>query len=87
MTSWEIEEAVFELEEVRLVIRVDAKANFPNDYNYVRASSGATTVNEWLNARVKPVLAGQAVAIVIDGNGKVPHGRTKMSTIRDSYVH
>jgi hypothetical protein len=83
MNVWEIEQEIFEREEVRVVIRAPWKTHL-GAYNYQRAASGTSSVTEWLQQRVIPAVQGHEV-VVIDGNGAVPHGRTKMSTLRASY--
>lgn len=85
MNVWEYEKSVYEREEVRIVIRAPWKTQV-GDYMYERAASGGTSVSSWLDARIHPVLGGLEV-VVLDGTGSVPHGRTKMSTLRDSYEH
>lgn len=66
-----------------MVIRASAGAQLGN-YQYSRKAAGNTSVNEWLQQRVIPVVAGHEVA-VIDGTGRFPHGRTNMETLRASY--
>ena len=83
MTPWEIEQAVFELDEIRIVIR--AKTNTPlGSYQYTRKAAENASVAEWLDQRIRPIVDDHGV-VVIDGNGNVPHGRTRLSTLRASY--
>jgi hypothetical protein len=84
MTPWEIEQAVFDLEEVRIVIRAPATERL-GDYPFARKAASNTSVTEWLQQRVMPILGDNAV-VVIDGSGRIPHGRTKMETLRASYT-
>jgi hypothetical protein len=83
MTAAEIEQAVYEREEVRIVIRAPSRAVL-GDYTNVRAAPGTASVAEWLAQRILPQMVGQEV-VVIDGNGAIPHGRTRMATLRASY--
>lgn len=83
MNVWEIEQAVFEREEVRIVIRAAWNEQLGN-YSYQRAAPGTCSVTEWLQQRIYPAINGREV-VVIDGNGAIPHGRTRMSTLRASY--
>ena len=83
MTAAEIEQAVYDLEEVRIVIRAPARAPM-GDYTNVRAAPGTASVAEWLAQRILPLTGGNEV-LVIDGNGAIPHGRTRMATLRASY--
>jgi hypothetical protein len=83
MTALEIEQAVFNLEEIRIVIRASAGTPM-DDFKYVRAAAGTSSISEWLQQRILPLTNDNEV-VVIDGNGTIPHGRTKMSTLRGSY--
>lgn len=83
MNVWEFEKTVYELEEVRIVIRAPWRSQVA-DYGYERAASAGTSVTSWLEARVLPAI-GDFEVVVLDGGGSVPHGRTRMSTLRDSY--
>jgi hypothetical protein len=83
LTALEIEQAVFELEEIRIVIRAPANGNF-EPYQYTRKAAENASIAEWLEQRVKPIINGHGV-VVVDGNGNIPHGRTRLSTLRASY--
>jgi hypothetical protein len=83
MTPQEIENAVLELEEVRIVIRANSSAKL-GDYKYNRKAAGTMSVSQWLEGRLHPILNGNGV-VVIDGNNAIPHGRTLMDTLRESY--
>ena len=83
MTPWEIEQAVFELEEIRIVIRADTTKQL-GAYQYARKAAENASISEWLEQRIKPIIMGNSV-VVVDGNGNVPHGRTRLSTLRASY--
>lgn len=83
MNIWELEQAIYEREEVRIVVRGPIRTQV-DDYQYQRAASGTSSVTEWLNQRVYP-LTGTHEIVVIDGNGAIPHGRTRMATLRASY--
>jgi hypothetical protein len=83
MTAFEIEQAVYALEEVRIVIRASWRTAL-GDYNYLRAAAGSTSISEWLQQRIYP-LTGNSEVVVIDGSGAIPHGRTKMTNLRASY--
>lgn len=84
MTAREFEDAVFDLEGVRIVLRCPVNTPLP-DYLYDRRAAGNTTVNEWLAARISHRIGGHDVA-VIDGLGGYANRRMKMSTLRDSYA-
>lgn len=84
MKAIEIESAVFELEQVRIVIRCPAGAHL-GDYNYERRAAGNSSVSEWLQQRIIPLLNGNEVT-VINGHGEIPHGRTRMERLRQTYA-
>ena len=83
MNAWELEHRIYEMEEVRIVIRTPS-SNPLQGYTYQRAAPGTMSVSEWLRNRVYG-LTGNLEVVVVDGNGAVPHGRTRMSTLRASY--
>ncbi|MBY0431372.1 MAG: hypothetical protein K2Q10_09250 [Rhodospirillales bacterium] len=83
MTVDEFEDAVYELEEIRIVVRI-SKNTIVSDFKYERKAAANTSVTQWLEARIKPLLNGVQVAVV-SGNGTTPHGRTKLETLRASY--
>ena len=79
-----IERQVFELEEIRVVIRAP-KNELLDAYNYLRKTPASTSVTEWYSNRLKPLL-GNYEAEIIDGRGNIPHGRTNIETVRNSYA-
>lgn len=84
ISAKDFEEAVLDLEGVRLVLRCP-KAQLVRPYNYDRMSANNSTISEWLNARVTDRVDGVEVS-VIDGLGGEPVRRMKMSTLRASYA-
>ncbi len=84
MTPTEIEQKVFELEQVRIFIRAKSSENF-GDFKYMRKAADASSITEWLLSRIRP-LVGDSEVVVVDGSGAIPHGRTRMSTLRASYI-
>jgi hypothetical protein len=84
MKPAEIEQAVFDLEEVRIVIRADVRAEL-GDFTYDRRAAGNASISDWLDQRIRPLIGKHGV-VVIDGSGALPHGRTKMEKLRESYV-
>ena len=79
----DLEKRIFELEEVVITIRAPSDAKV-EDYPYERKAAGNTSVTDWIEGRVKPLLGGYEASI-INGDYSSPHGRTKLSTLRDSY--
>ena len=89
ITVRDLEAKIFDLEDI--VVRIRASQDTPvTDYVtmadevYVRKASGTTSITDWLDQRVRPCLNGLEVS-VISGDYTTPHGRTKLSTLRDSY--
>ena len=79
----EFEAKVLEKEEI--VIRVRAPSNTQvSDYSYDRKAAGNSSITDWLEGRIKPLLNNNEV-IVIAGDYATPHGRTKLDTLRSSY--
>ena len=80
----DFEQAVYELEEVRIVVRASLRTKVAA-YAYTRKAAGNTSVNDWLDSRIHPLIDGAEVS-VINGNGGIPHGRTKLENIRSGYA-
>ena len=78
------ESKVFELEEVRIVVRADPNA-MVDDYDFQRGASAGTSITKWLDNRIKPLIDGYPV-VVVDGEGSIPNGRTHMANLRRSYI-
>ncbi len=85
MNAWQIEQQVFELEEVRIILRCPWNQDF-EDYLYERKAAGNASITEWLDQRVRPLI-GNIQVVVVNGSGEIPHGRTKMEKLRASYEH
>lgn len=84
VSATELERQIFEKEEVRVVIRAPRDTQF-DEYKYDRKASTTTSINDWYNTRLKPIL-GQHDADIIDGYGTNPHGRTGIEKVRTSYA-
>lgn len=80
----ELEAAVFDLEEVRIVIRASARTEVGN-FEYARKAANNSSITEWLQQRIVPLLNGYEVT-VINGHGEIPHGRTRMERLRETYA-
>lgn len=83
MTVKEFEEAVWQLEGIRLVIR-EAPGAEVADYDYERCGQSDYSLSEWLRNRVYPRLDGQEV-VVVNGYSTMPHGRTRLDNLRATY--
>jgi hypothetical protein len=84
MRPVEFEQAVFDLEEVRIVVRADPNADL-GDFEYDRKAASNASITDWLEQRIYP-LTGEYYVVVVDGSGARPHGRTKMEKLRSSYA-
>ena len=84
MTVKEFENKVWRIEGVRVVVRAAASAAV-QDYGYRNAADKTWNLSEWLENRVVSKLNGYDV-VVIGADGKVPHGRTLLRTIRERYA-
>ncbi len=85
VSATEIERQIFNLEEVKVVIRCPRNIEFA-PYDYERKAAVNTSITEWYNKRLKPII-GCYDADIIDGNGNNPHGRTNIENIRNSYAN
>ena len=85
VSAAELERQIFELEEIRVVIRSNKLTPKYEGYNYSRKASSSTSITDWYHTRLKPII-GEDEATIIDGNGNNPHGRTNIETVRNSYV-
>ena len=83
MTVGEFEEAVWNLEGIRIVIRAATNVQI-EDYNYANAAQWNSPLTRLFRNRIEPKLDGNAF-VVIDGSGTQPNGRTHFQTVRDSY--
>jgi len=81
----ELEDEVYNLDEIRIVIRASRKLEI-GDYQYERKAADNTSITEWLEQRIYPLLGSERVRVeVIDGYGGLPHGRTKLGSVRATY--
>jgi len=83
-TASDIERQIFEKEEIRVIIRAPQDERFPKGYEYDRKSAVSTSAKVWIDKRLSPII-DNFEATIIDGNGQIPHGKTKLETIRKSY--
>lgn len=79
----EFESKVLEKEEIVIKIRAPANTQV-QDYNYDRKAAGNSSITDWLDGRIKPLIKNNEVAIIA-GDYAPPHGRTKLDTLRKSY--
>ena len=84
MTTEQFEDKVFDVDKVRIVLRTSKYKTTFEDYPYVRKAGDKTSINDWLDTRIKSLI-GDCEVVVIDGSGQYPHGNTNMETVRKSY--
>jgi hypothetical protein len=88
ITVRELEERILELEEIVIRIRAPhlstVREYASKDGPYTRKAAGTTSITDWLEQRVKPCI-GDLEYSIISGEYTTPHGRTKLSTLRNGY--
>ncbi len=85
ISATDLERQIFELEEIRVVIRAPRETKF-DSYNYERKAAANSSISDWYNTRLKPILGSDFDAEIISGYGTSPHGRTKIENVRNSYA-
>lgn len=83
MTLYELENKIFSLEGIRIIIRT--KRNNFKDYEYVRKCPDNTSIKDFLDTRINWLLEDEEIAVVINGYGEIPNIRTHIGTVRASY--
>ena len=83
MKVQELEDKVWAQDGIRIVVRAAADTEIGN-YKLKNAAQAAWSITEFIKKRISPVLNGMDVAVIM-GDGEQPHGRTLLSSIRDSY--
>lgn len=79
----DIENKAWSMDGVRIVIRGDENSEL-EDYNQQNAAQASWSTKKYLDSRIKPLIGDHDV-IVLMGDGEQPHGRTLLSSVRDSY--
>lgn len=83
MTVSEFEEAVWDLEKFRIVIRAGVNEEV-QDYDYSNAAQSTISLTTFFRNRITPRVDGNEFD-VIDGFGTLPHGGTHLENVRNSY--
>lgn len=60
-------------------------SGLPQNYNYLKRAKGTMNVSQWKEKRFHKAFPGYDVE-VLDGNGNVVDGHTRLSTVRESYI-
>jgi hypothetical protein len=84
MNVVEFEQKIFEIEGVRIVIRMTSGSSV-GDYDYKKAYPQNNSIREWLDTRVFPKI-GDSQVVVVDGTGALPNRKTHMTNLRNSYA-
>jgi hypothetical protein len=85
MLVTDLEDAVWDVEGIRIVIRASTKSTrVMLAYNFKKAAPQTWTVSEWFENRVRP-RTGSREVVVIGGDGEQPNGNMKLRTLRSSY--
>lgn len=80
---WQYERDAGKMEGLVIVGRADKNMLVPK-YPFERRASGSCNVTSFINQRIKPYL-GEIDVEILDGNAIQPHGRTLLSTCRDTF--
>ena len=83
MTAQQLEAKIWQVEGIRVVIRVGKHVDC-NDYAYVNASSDNWRISELANGRIRPAVKPHDF-IIVQGNGTVPSGHMLLRTLRATY--
>lgn len=83
MTIQELEDKVWALDGIRIVVRRSSTTDV-GDYTHKNAAQASWRITEFIENRLRPLIGNREVCVVM-GDGEQPHGRTLLSSIRDSY--
>ena len=83
MKIYEIENKAWSMDGVRIIIRGPENEELGN-YSQRNAAQAGWSVTKYLDARIKPLVGDKEVTVIL-GDGEQPHGRTLLSSVRDSY--
>jgi hypothetical protein len=79
----DFEQQVWEVENIRIVVRADENDEV-EDYDFKRSATETWTTNEFLQNRIEPRVGSKKV-VVIRGDGQKSHGAVKLRNLRASY--
>ena len=83
MKAIEFEQQVWAIEGIRIVLRTDKDTDV-KDYGKKNAADEGLRITELIEKRIAPCIGAIQVS-VIQGDGKEPHGRVSLRTIRNGY--
>jgi len=82
-TVAEFEEAVWNVEGIRIIVRERSWAKV-DPYNYTNTADKGISITKYLKTRVNATI-GDYEVVVIGGDGVIVHGNTLLSKVRASY--
>ena len=83
MRVWELEDAVWATESIRIVVRASADSEV-GEYDFDRAANQTWRLSELVRSRIGP-LVNQADVVAIRGDGTRANGNTTLRRLRESY--
>ncbi|MCD6328425.1 hypothetical protein J7M28_12860 [bacterium] len=83
MTVQELEDKVWKLDGIRIVVRASVSTQV-GDYSHKNKGQNNWRISEFVQKRLAGLLSKLEV-VVLMGNGQEAHGNTLLSSIRDSY--
>ena len=84
MKVWEFEDAVWNTEGIRIVVRTSANIE-AKKYDYINAATETWSLSELIKKRINPLVDGEKV-VAIRGNGTRANGNTTLRRLRESYI-
>ena len=81
MDARDFEEKFWDVEKIVIVLRCNPNQEV-GECDYVRAAPGDTTLSELRNGRLSCL---EVPYVIHNGDVEEPHGRTRLSSIRESY--
>jgi hypothetical protein len=79
----DFEQKVWDVENIRIVVRADENDEV-RDYNYKKSATETWTTNEFLKNRIEPRVGSKKV-VVIKGDGQKSRGGVKLRNLRATY--
>jgi len=79
----EFEKAIWQKEQIRIVIRTHEETEV-NDYDYVNKAPSNMRLDEFFERRIDPY-TGEKEVVGIKGDGEIARSNTTLRTLRASY--
>ena len=84
VSASDLERQIYEKEEIKVVLRCKKSCAF-DSYDYKRKAASNTSIKDWAETRLCPIIGEDTEYEIINGAGQSPHGRTNIETVRNSY--